>query len=70
LTELSKDETEVKLYTTGEVALLCSVTPETVRNWINSGDLKAIRINNFWRVRHTDLKAFLDSKHGEVSPHV
>ena len=65
---LSEEEQEVKLYATGDVAVLCAVTPETVRNWINSGDLKAIRINNFWRVRHTDLKAFLDSRHGEINP--
>lgn len=66
MSDLTPLEQEVKLYTTGDVAILCAVTPETVRNWINEGDLPAVRINNFWRVKHTDLKAFLDARHGEV----
>lgn len=64
---LTPEEEEVKLYKTGQVADLCAVTSETVRRWINEGDLPAINIGGFWRVRHHDLKKFLDDRHGSTS---
>ncbi len=64
MTDLSDDEADVKLYTTKKVAELCEVTTETVRNWIKSGDLRAVNLNGFWRVPHADLKSFLNERHG------
>lgn len=55
---------EVTLYTTKQVAKLCAVTTETVRNWITLGELPGVNLNGYWRVRHSDLKTFLDNRHG------
>lgn len=61
---ISEEDNEVRLYTTNQVAELCAVTPETVRNWIERGEIKAIRLNNQWRIRRPDLLTFLNSKYG------
>lgn len=67
MTDLTEDEAEVKCYTTKQVADLVQVTDESIRNWITNGSLPAIKINGFWRVRHLDLKKFLDDRHGDTS---
>lgn len=61
---MSKDETtdltDLKLYTTGEVAELFKVGEPTVRRWIAEGSLDAFKVNGRYRIKHKALVAFSD----------
>ena len=50
------------LLTVEEIAEQVSVTHETVRRWLRSGDLRGVRLARKagWRVRESDLQAFLE----------
>lgn len=43
-------ESETVLLTTAEIAEALGVTASTVRRWIGSGDLRAVRVGGQWRV--------------------
>jgi excisionase family DNA binding protein len=47
------------LYTIEEVTQILKVTQRTVYNFIKSGDLKAVKVGKYWRIKHEDLEAFL-----------
>lgn len=49
------------LYTIEEVTQILKVTQRTVYNFIKNGDLKAVKVGKYWRVKHSDLEAFLAS---------
>lgn len=51
-----------KLYTTEEVAEQLKVTAKTVREWIGRGELEAIDLGQGYRIRRSDLEAFLESR--------
>ncbi len=51
---------EFTLYTIDEIVEILKVTQRTIYNYIKSGDLTAIKIGKYWRVKHTDLAQFLD----------
>ncbi|MFU8785885.1 MAG: helix-turn-helix domain-containing protein [Candidatus Izemoplasmataceae bacterium] len=51
---------DLKLYTIEEVTKILKVTQRTVYNYIKSGELKAIKVGKYWRVRHTELERFLN----------
>jgi len=46
--------------TTHEVAELLKVGEQTVRGWIRSEDLRAVRLGREFRVAVRDLEAFID----------
>lgn len=46
------------MWTTQQIADAFQVTTETVRNWITSGQLKALKLGNEWRVPQSDLATF------------
>lgn len=50
--------TEIRLYTLTEVMAIIQVTRRTIYNYIKSGDLKAVKIGKYWRVRQEDLEDF------------
>lgn len=53
-----------KLYTTQEVADIFGVSPETIREWIRSGKLPAIRLKTRqMRVKRSDIAAFAAHKY-------
>ncbi len=54
------------LYTVEEVATQLSVHPETVRNWIKSGQLAAINLGGAagYRISESDLADFLQKRRG------
>ena len=52
-------EKKLTLYTIEEVKKILKVTQRTVYNFIKNGDLKAIKIGKYWRVRHADLEEFI-----------
>jgi excisionase family DNA binding protein len=48
------------LLSTGNAASLCSVTPDTILKWINSGKIPAIKTaGGHYRVKKSDLKPFV-----------
>jgi excisionase family DNA binding protein len=55
-----------QLFTTDEAAELLKVHPETVRNWIRSGALAAIKVGRHWRVKRVDLERI--AERGTVEP--
>lgn len=57
------DPTQDKLYTTAEAAEIFSVKQETVRDWISSGRLEAIRLRSGQlRITRKQLMAFANHK--------
>lgn len=48
------------IYTVEEVAEQMKVTPYTVREWIKAKKLTAAKIGKLWRVRESDLEAFIE----------
>lgn len=52
--------------TVHELAERLEVSEATVRQWIKSGDLRAIDIGKGWRIANTDLEHFLKAR--ETSP--
>lgn len=55
-----------KLYTVNEVAGMLRVTAWTVRQWLNNEEhpLVGIQPASKWLVKESDLKKYLESKHG------
>jgi excisionase family DNA binding protein len=51
---------EFKLYTIEEIAIILKVTQRTIYNYIKSGQLKAIKIGKYWRIKHDDFQSFID----------
>ena len=49
-----------QLLTVSQVAEQLQVTPQTIRNWIDTGVLAAIRVGRGFRVRRADVDALLD----------
>ncbi|WP_413450222.1 helix-turn-helix domain-containing protein [Georgenia phoenicis] len=48
---------------TADVAATTGTTPQTVRTWINSGNLEAVRVGpRQWRVPAEALEAFLGTR--------
>jgi excisionase family DNA binding protein len=48
-----------KLFTPEDAAKALLVKPETLRGWLRTGKLKGVKVGRLWRVRETDLEAFL-----------
>lgn len=49
-----------QLLTVPQVAAEFQVTPQTIRNWIDSGVLPAVRVGRAFRLRREDVDAVLD----------
>jgi excisionase family DNA binding protein len=52
------------LLSTKRVAQLFDVQPETVRDWIESGKIEAVKVNGLWRIKKSVVMAFGHQKHG------
>ncbi len=50
---------EDRFYAPAEVAEYLSVNVQTVRRWIQAGELRAYRIGRFWRVSREQVEEFL-----------
>lgn len=48
-----------KLLTPEDAAKALLVKPTTVREWLKTGKLKGIKVGRLWRVRESELEAFL-----------
>lgn len=51
-----------KLYTVQEVSDLLKVHHKTVKNYIESGKLKASWFGNRWRIKKEAIKQFIDDR--------
>lgn len=54
-----RTERRERLVSTDEVAEALSVHPKTVRRWILSGELPAMKLHRQWRIRTRDLDQLL-----------
>ena len=50
-------KTSFRLYTPKEVAAFLKLSPQTIRDLIQSGKLQAVKIGRKWRVPETSLEA-------------
>jgi len=48
-----------KLLTPKDAAEILSLSPVTIKKWLWQGKLKGIKVGSVWRIRESDLKAFL-----------
>ena len=51
-------------YSVKEIAEKVSVHPNTVRNWIESGELKAYKLGRVLRIKKEDFEAFAKEADG------
>jgi excisionase family DNA binding protein len=54
-------EVEDRLFTAREVAERLGLSTWTVMEWLKAGRLKGVKIGKAWRVKESDLEAFLES---------
>jgi excisionase family DNA binding protein len=57
-----------KLLTPEDAAKVLLVKPDTLRGWLRTGKLKGVRAGRLWRVRESDLEAFLKGGTGASNP--
>jgi excisionase family DNA binding protein len=55
-----------KLLTTQEVADYLGLTQRTIYTYIQSGSLRAIKIGREWRIKESELEAFINRGSGEI----
>lgn len=48
-----------KVYTPEAAAEALMVSPKTIREWLRTGKLGGVKVGRLWRVRESDLGAFL-----------
>ncbi len=60
----AKEEKPTRLLTPEEAADRLNVSPMTVRKWLCSGKLRGVKVSVLWRVRESDLDAFIEEKRG------
>ena len=48
-----------KLLTPKDAAEILSLSPVTIKKWLWQGKLKGIKVCSVWRIKESDLKAFL-----------
>jgi excisionase family DNA binding protein len=61
-----------EILTVDEIAEELRLTPQTIRNWIKSGLLRAILVKHVYRIKRDDLDAMLSreqGKSGELGTH-
>ena len=54
-----------KLLTVEDAAKVLLVKPTTVREWLKAGKLKGVKMGRLWRVRESELEAFLSEGEGK-----
>lgn len=49
-----------KMYNLKELGVYLPITPDTVRAWIRTGKIKAVKIGRLWYVKGAELIRILD----------
>jgi excisionase family DNA binding protein len=57
-----------EILTVEQIAEMLQVTKQTVRNWVRSGVLPAIKTKHLYRIRREDLDAMLARDQGSSGP--
>ncbi len=60
--------TDQPLLTVEQVAKEFQLTSQTIRNWIRSGALSAVKIGHVYRVRREDVDEMMRRHQGETAP--
>lgn len=55
-----------KLLSPEEVAEVLGVSQKMVRDWLRAGRIKGLKLGRIWRVRESDLEAFIKSLEVEL----
>ena len=53
---------EFKTYTMTEVAELLGVTYRTIRSYVMTGKLKAVKIGGMWKISEDNLRKFINGE--------
>jgi excisionase family DNA binding protein len=59
---------EQRLLTVEQVANEFQLTSQTIRNWIRSGALSAVKIGHVYRVKREDVDTMMLRHRGETAP--
>jgi len=62
------DLNDRRWFTTADAARYAAVSPQTIRAWIHSGDLRVVRIGGF-RIDRADIDHLLESKKAKAGPY-
>jgi excisionase family DNA binding protein len=54
-------DADITIYTLDEVATILKVTRRTVYKYIDSRELKAVKLGKDWRVKYSDLRKFIQA---------
>jgi excisionase family DNA binding protein len=57
-----------RLLTPEEAANRLGIAPRTLREWLRSGKLPGVKLGRLWRIRETDLKAFIAKRERHIEP--
>jgi excisionase family DNA binding protein len=60
--------TDQQLLTVERVAQEFQLTSQTIRNWIKSGALSAVKVGHVYRVRSEEVDAMMRRHQGETAP--
>ena len=55
-----------KLLTTQEVADYLGLTRRTIYTFIQEGTLRAVKVGREWRIKESELEAFINGGSGEI----
>jgi excisionase family DNA binding protein len=55
-----------KLLTTQEIADYLGLTQRTIYTYIQSGSLRAVKVGREWRIKESELEAFINRGNGEI----
>jgi excisionase family DNA binding protein len=54
-------DADIIIYTPDEVASILKVTRRTVYKYIDSRELKAVKLGKDWRIKYSDLRKFIQA---------
>ena len=52
---------EERLFSAEEVAERLGMSKYTITEWLKAGRLRGVKIGKYWRVKESDLQAFIDN---------
>jgi excisionase family DNA binding protein len=60
--------TDQQLLTVEQIASEFQLTSQTIRNWIKSGALSAVKVGHVYRLRREDVDTMMRRHRGETAP--
>lgn len=55
-----------KHFSIKEVADMLGISPTSVNNYVNAGELRATKIASSWHIKELDIKAYLDNNSSAI----